>query len=121
MALSVLLIGGHTLTTLHTVLVPHEVCAEHGELVHVGHGGEKAKADAPPAPLGPAASQRADDEHSHDHCSLAARTGDDLAVAGGGSAELAAVAPVAPVALAPSLDAPVVPALSAAPKQSPPA
>ena len=108
----------HLAGTLHFALISHEICADHGELVHraSASGAEHHHARGPVAtPSG------ADDEH--DHCPVAGRRHDQLAV---GEAPVVQVAE-APVALAPSVStgALVVPSraalLLAAPKQSPPA
>jgi hypothetical protein len=51
---------------LHWVLVEHERCSEHGELVHAGdsHGSD---ADAPP-PLAVSITAEHVEGHAHEHC-----------------------------------------------------
>jgi hypothetical protein len=60
----------------HLALVPHSVCAEHGELIHSEHGSSAVPSPAPVA-AGQAlvsAAHQSEGAHSHDHCaSVAAR------------------------------------------------
>jgi hypothetical protein len=122
LVLSVLLVGSHVLTAVHTALVPHEVCSEHGELVHADHHGE-LKEPAPAAdPGSPAASPRAASEHSHDHCSVVSRPAEEARVLPSTPAVVLTAFPLAePRALVALLAAPASAPLLSAPKQSPPA
>jgi hypothetical protein len=68
----------------HLLLVPHAVCPEHGELIHVGEADEHA---APAAVTRRAAhetsvsgTERADASHGHDHCTLLSDRGGQLAL-----------------------------------------
>lgn len=74
-SLALLCLVAQASTLVHLVLVPHQACAEHGELID-------ARADGVPVPLarihhalgsaaavGRAAAPRA---HSHDHCAVLA-------------------------------------------------
>lgn len=104
--------------TLHFALISHDICADHGELVHraSASGGEH------PHDRGPVAAPSSDGEE-HDHCPLAGRRHDQLAVAEAAAVRVAE----GPVALVPAVTkrGPVAPSraalLLAAPKQSPPA
>lgn len=116
-AFAILLVAGeHTLASLHQALTPHELCEEHGELVHAEHEpadvahGESSALDA-----GPQA------EAEHHHCGIvpaaptrapAATPGSDCAVA---SATLVQVRGPSERAVV-SIDV-----LAFAPKLSPPA
>jgi hypothetical protein len=101
----------------HQLLVPHQTCAEHGELIHAPVVVRASSgSDAPAWLVAPAAA-----EHGHDHCSAFHSRRQDLA---------AAVRTAA--AISPSLTARVEPAVRAgfvvsrlerlrlAPKSSPP-
>jgi len=66
-ALAVVLIAGdHSLASLHQALTVHEVCAEHGELVHEGgaHVGTTAPGSVPAVESGAVA------EEEHHHCGV---------------------------------------------------
>ena len=111
-------VAAHLAGTLHFALISHEICADHGELVH--------RASAPGSDhhraSGPVAVPSSDGEE-HDHCPVAGRRHDHVAVfaAPGVLVAPALVAP-APASPASSLVAPSRKALLlAAPKQSPPA
>lgn len=59
----------------HFLLVPHAICAEHGELVELSSGSEHAserhaEAEPPTYDTGPSASS--EELASHDHCELLA-------------------------------------------------
>lgn len=56
----------------HYLIVEHETCAAHGELIHVGTGHGKAHdashaSEAPKTPV-EHVSPRSDADHEHDHC-----------------------------------------------------
>jgi len=53
-------------SALHVVAVPHEVCADHGELVHGDHVSTSSAPDET-ASLG---TETQADSHEHDHCLL---------------------------------------------------
>jgi hypothetical protein len=123
LALVALLTYGQTLG--HDLLERHQLCSEHGELVHAGEahsdGGEHARSASPET----SAESRVRDvaassEHDHEHCALACSRS-DLTIA---SAQ-AGVQPPAPGASG-ALPAPAVthhassPSYRVAPKQSPP-
>jgi hypothetical protein len=108
----------HLAGTLHFALISHEICADHGELVHRS----AARAGEHQHPRGPAALPSGENGE-HDHCPLIGRRNDQQATV---SAPALEVAPAA-VGLVPVLgESPrAVPSraalLLAAPKQSPPA
>jgi hypothetical protein len=123
---AVLLLGGSSLGQVaHFILVPHAICAEHGELLELHDAaahGDKAHDDeaaASPAPASVSLTQSAAAEH--DHCQVLARS----------ERELSLPASAFQIAEAPSMSEPSSPlgsqaALSArsplilAPKTSPP-
>jgi hypothetical protein len=63
---ALLIAGEHSLASLHQALTPHDICAEHGELVHAEHQaiGETAHGTAPAVDEGPQA------EPEHHHCGV---------------------------------------------------
>jgi hypothetical protein len=105
-----LLLAGALSGGLHFVLVPHEICADHGEAVEVG-----------PEPKTPSESPLPSSSHAHDHCSAAQASG-ILAPLG---PSLALAPPVHPAydstpAAGPRVVSPIE-TLRLAPKNSPPA
>ncbi|HYO94231.1 MAG TPA: hypothetical protein VER33_06950 [Polyangiaceae bacterium] len=70
-ALLLLLTAAQALPSLHFVLVAHEVCPEHGEILHADDG---AASHAPDSRWrGPVAAAGSELEHEHEHCSVALR------------------------------------------------
>lgn len=70
--------GAQALSTLHFVLVPHHLCAEHGVLED-SHEGEQAHDHSSPESSSPESSSSEATEQSteldgHDACSVATRT-----------------------------------------------
>lgn len=70
--------GQAVLSALHHAVLVHEVCADHGELVHAGHAEAHGNAarEATEA-RSESVDQReyraaSDDEHAHDHCNACA-------------------------------------------------
>lgn len=108
----------HLAGTLHFALISHEICADHGELVHRASAAAGEHRHA----RGPVATPSSDGDE-HDHCPVAGRRHDHVAV---GEAPAVHVAQ-GPVALAPAgaEGTRVAPSRAAllltAPKQSPPA
>ncbi len=113
-----LVVLSHLATTLHFALISHEICADHGELVHAS---AERTTSAPSHARGAVALPGSAHE-AHDHCPVLGRRHEQLAVLASPAAVVApAVAVEAPqqrqgVALKPSRAA----LLLAAPKQSPP-
>jgi hypothetical protein len=111
---------------LHYALVEHGVCVEHGEAVHVqtphadGHGGAD-HAHAAAAELEGDAVRGGDDgaHGAHEHCALAGRERDPLALTSAAIDVGPAFAVLVPSAASTSIHV-VVRALDAAPKTSPP-
>jgi hypothetical protein len=107
----------HAAAVLHFALISHQICADHGEVVHADAPVHAAstKASEPSA-------QAAGDHAGHDHCPLLGRRLDNQAMLVAPQATLAApraapcVLPPATVDRAPSR----AELLLAAPKQSPP-
>jgi hypothetical protein len=68
-AVAVLLFCGQLSSWVHLALVPHAICAEHGELIHVV---QAPAFDGTPAPKAGesslVASAPVEVEHAHDHC-----------------------------------------------------
>jgi hypothetical protein len=114
-----LLAGQHTLPGLHHALEAHEVCAEHGELIHAGHG----EAPAQRLPLEGRGIARGADHGEHGHCPvLLALQHQELALLPAGFVGLAEPCSKAEPALAALVLARPTDALfRLAPKQSPPA
>ena len=79
-ALTVLLIALAPLGRVaHLVIVPHEYCAEHGELVHVeGDGAHTSHGDS--AKLASIESVSSESDDAHEHCALAGTSSRDIAV-----------------------------------------
>ena len=55
-------------SAIHLLAEPHEVCADHGELVHGDHAQGSSEGDATSAYHAEASS----DSHEHDHCLIGA-------------------------------------------------
>jgi hypothetical protein len=102
---------------LHFALVSHEICADHGEVVHAGSTRHSASAFA----SGPAA-RAALDHAEHDHCPLLGRRAEHASLSGAPSATLSALAVGSspPAAAATDIAPSRAELLLAAPKQSPP-
>ncbi|HEX6766723.1 MAG TPA: hypothetical protein VF103_14615 [Polyangiaceae bacterium] len=113
---TLLIAGDHALASLHQALTAHEVCPEHGELVHTGSVRLRvATHDAGPSVQG------AEVEAEHHHCGTVPAS-PTRAPTVSASSELA-VAPLADEPTSASLPAPMpaTDVLAFAPKQSPPA
>jgi hypothetical protein len=111
------------LPALHHALVHHEVCAEHGELVHAeGSHGHSVTAQKD-SPVGGHAGYRADSssEHQHEHCGLSAAVREP-GIAGGEPALALGVQALAPVlsSVAAARAACSIGLLALAPKLPPP-
>jgi hypothetical protein len=103
--------------TLHFALISHEICADHGELVHTDADAHASEHRVP----GPAV--QAPSEHAgHDHCPVLGRPLEQAGLSGAPPATLAALAVTAPAPAAVETDNGPSRAelLLAAPKQSPP-
>ena len=112
-----LVAGDHGLASFHQALTAHEVCAEHGELVHTaaGHEGVGRHGSVP------AVEQGAGAEADHHHCgAVPAAPTRALAVT---RSEALAAPPLAVAAFSVSFESAALTAhvLAYAPKQSPPA
>jgi hypothetical protein len=119
-AVTLLLLAGQALATLHQLIVPHQLCAEHGHLVHAKRS--SARTPSSEQPLGELAQPGARDSDEHAHCSLAVRREERRCVLGNATASVSA--PSECSASTPALEraAPSAgpPLLLLAPKQSPP-
>jgi hypothetical protein len=108
--------GDHSLASLHQALTVHEVCAEHGELVHDGgaHGATTAPNSAPTAEPGAFA------EDEHHHCGVVPAAPTRSAAVG--AADECPLANLAVVETFDSFEAdlPTADVLAFAPKLSPP-
>jgi hypothetical protein len=106
-------------TSLHFAAISHEICDEHGELVHAeAHGDGHHTAHAEEATV---VSDHASD-HGHEHCGVFARPEDDASLATPPGVEISAPA-ATDVAWLPARVRVFVAAsarLLAAPKTSPP-
>lgn len=107
----------------HLLMVRHQVCGEHGELVHEHDREAGAAAGTRPLELARTVMPGVPEGHHHDHCGIVATGGKSAAVAVVSSgAQLAAAAPSSAVLsfrVASRPDSGRV--LAYAPKQSPPA
>jgi hypothetical protein len=70
---ALLCVAGQLATSTHLVLVRHEACPEHGELLHgeaahAGHGSQAA--DTANTAAVSNAAQTAAEPHDHEHCSV---------------------------------------------------
>ncbi len=114
-----LVVLSHLASTLHFALISHEICADHGELVH---GSAALEPHGEAHESGPAASP-GDTHPGHDHCAELGRRNEHVAVLATPGLEIACVVTHSE----PRVDAGTVvrPARSrlllSAPKQSPPA
>jgi hypothetical protein len=72
-AAALLLLGAQAFSTLHYVLVPHHLCAEHGVLEDGGASVTSAAHDATHEATTSAEAQPQSDQDEHDVCSVATR------------------------------------------------
>jgi hypothetical protein len=105
----------------HFVLVPHAICADHGELIEVSEGARHAAHGADAASVETRATPASDESSGHDHCELLASQQRQLALP---AISPTAVVPVGAGTLI-ALDGgktgrQALPALVLAPKTSPP-
>lgn len=124
-SLALLALLAHGQTLAHDLIERHELCREHGELVHAGdeHAHE---ADAPATASSESGAEHgirsaaAGAEHDHEHCALAGSRS-DLTIAPA-QAGVQPAAPGAPTAIPVAASAPRASGASyrLAPKQSPP-
>lgn len=124
---ALLLMAGSLGQIAHFLLVPHAICAEHGELLEL-HDGAHPATDAGREASAPRDASRPqvaapEELESHEHCQLLARSQRELALP---LADAFEPAPVLGERAAPTLRAANEPlgqlaALSLAPKTSPPA
>ena len=118
-AVTLSLLGGQALGTLHQLLVPHQLCAEHGHLVHANRPAAKALSRTP---KGPRLETAASDGDEHAHCALAFRRSEFSSVVrisdGAVVAPPPSSVPLSACGLVELSAGP--PLLSLAPKQSPP-
>ena len=120
-ALAVLLLGGQALSLLHEIIVPHEVCAEHGELVH-SSSHALAGVSRHAQPVNSISASNAPQAHEHDHCTVATRRVEQLAAPLEQSTYHIAIDSItAGIGEAETASAVGPPLLQLAPKQSPPA
>jgi hypothetical protein len=107
----------HAAAVLHFALISHQICADHGEVVHA-----EAAAHATPTHASEPTAQATSDHAGHDHCPLLGRRLDHQALLDAPQATLdappvsAGVLPPTAIAATPSR----AELLLAAPKQSPP-
>jgi hypothetical protein len=108
----------------HFLLVPHAVCAEHGELVELSNGSDHAgphHAEAAPV-FDDSTVMSPEGAASHDHCELLASGQEQLALPVAGVVALVPAAAASSLALIePSVASPSLSTLLVAPKTSPPA
>ncbi len=71
--IALLCAAGQLASSTHLVLVRHEACPEHGDLLHgeathVGHGSQVAVAES--TAVVSSAARSAAEQHEHEHCSV---------------------------------------------------
>jgi hypothetical protein len=114
---ALLVAGEHGLASLHQALTPHEVCAEHGELIHADHqpAAAVAQGTAPAVEEGPRA------EAEHHHCGVIPASPARAPVATRASDCVAGAAALAQASEPFERHVVSADVLAFAPKQSPPA
>jgi hypothetical protein len=112
-----LIAGEHTLASLHQALTPHELCEEHGELVHAEHepGGDIAHGESSALDAGPQA------EAEHHHCGIVPAAPNRAPAATPGGACAVAAATLVQVSGPCERAVVSIDVLAFAPKLSPPA
>jgi hypothetical protein len=120
--MAVIALAGQLSSFAHLVLVRHVRCAEHGEMIEVGHArthlATRSRRHIPATTVGDAA---ADESHGHEHCLIAPMRRDRLA--GGSPASLDSAHLDAYGTIGPVEDddlSPPLAVLTVAPKNSPP-
>jgi hypothetical protein len=131
LGLALFAVGGQLAGVVHLALVPHTVCAEHGELVHAEqgasvHAGGADATSANAAHVATTAAYRAghaaESADHHEHCFVSALRRQSSAVAPAqASPQLAPLAGCQATTLLTAATAPAIPLLALAPKSSPPA
>lgn len=124
MLVASLVLAGQLGVSAHLALVPHTVCAVHGELVHAASALEGHL--APTASLAPqtqpqVTARPAHSGHSDEHCSVLAHRREQAAPPARLEPFGEAFAPAAILASAPSVTPRLEVPFRLAPKQSPPA
>lgn len=116
-----LVVVSHLTTALHFALISHEICADHGELVH-GTSASHRRVNIDPTKRENVAALPGGEEAGHDHCPVLSRRLEHTAILAGPSVRLSSVAPAC-TGVSATRDG-AVPSRSArllaAPKQSPP-
>ena len=118
---ALLLSGGSVAQAAHFLLIPHAICAEHGELVEVDNQAQSHH-EAHAASPSVAVSEHGAADAGHDHCEVLARSERELSLPPVASVEVPAEPrslEVAPAPSEPSARA-ALPQLDVAPKTSPP-
>jgi hypothetical protein len=120
-AAALLLLGAQAFSTLHFVLVPHHLCAEHGVLEDGGPSASSATHDATHEASTTAEAQPQADQDEHDVCSVATRQEHAVLLGRPPLAQLtASEAPLANANAGVALKCDRAALLSRAPKTSPP-
>lgn len=122
MLLALLALGGQLLGTAHLLLMPHAVCAEHGELIHLHDGVAAEDAAHHESPVTTQLSvPEAAEADAHEHCLASALRRDQLALYEAPSTLILVSASQAVARVERSVHAPKsVAILLLAPKSSPP-
>jgi hypothetical protein len=124
-ALAVLIAGLLSLSSLgeiaHFLLVPHAICADHGELIEVSEVGGHAAPHADAPSSAPQVAPASGEGSGHDHCELLASHQRQLALPAVAPGAVVPVATGVLIALAGGeTSRQPLPALALAPKTSPP-
>jgi hypothetical protein len=112
-----LVAGEHGFASLHQALTAHEVCAEHGELVHA----DSLHSASVPRGVVPAVDVAAEVEAEHHHCGAVPAAPTRAPVVSAATECFAALPAVVPTSASPLAMVPAADVLAFAPKQSPPA
>ena len=118
-----LLLAGSSLGQVaHFLLIPHAICAEHGELLELASSSAREATAASPSDVGRVQLTRTDADSAHEHCQLVARRERERLVTAPPALEISAAGPSKLVRV-PAPVTPPGPSISqwlVAPKTSPP-
>jgi hypothetical protein len=117
-ALVVVALAAQLASFAHLVLVRHVTCAEHGEMIEVGHDDEAAATTTRTDVTGLAASSL--DSHGHDHCLLVPMRRDRAGIGLTRSFDSVHVDAYGTIGVRHESISPAIAVLRIAPKNSPP-
>jgi hypothetical protein len=88
--LALLLVNAHLAQNLHFALISHQICSEHGDLVHASEQGPHAQQ---PSRLVTAELRARGAHPEHDHCLFLANAPDKIAICPASALEIASASP----------------------------